>query len=344
MTEQYFEMLWDCPQCSTPDLLAKTHRHCPTCGAAQDPQKRHFPKPGQEVEAGGHRFVGADWVCGYCETPNAAAGTFCVNCGGPQEGTKTVKLVSDQPPTPAPAAPPGAPPAAPAGARQRGFPWFKLMIGLLLAALLGLAALFFSKHDEGVQLVEKTWTREVNVEQFSSVRGSDWCDAMPSDAYQVSRTREQRSTRQIKDGQDCVDVRADMGDGTFTKRRECTPRYRSEPVFDNKCSYRINRWQLLRTERLAGGANLAPAWPAPQLVASPVNTFLGASPLGQQRLGGRREAYQVSLQSPKGRTWRCELDAAQWQTLREGQTINVKVRGTGGLDCASLGSAAPGAR
>lgn len=195
-----------------------------------------------------------------------------------------------------------------------------------------LAFLFFSKHDESVQLVEKNWSRSVEVEQFSAVRSSDWCDAMPPDAYQVSRTREQRSTHQIPAGQDCVDVRSDMGDGTFTKRRECTPRYRNEPVFDTKCSYFINRWRPLRTDRLAGAANLTPAWPTPLLA----NTLFPANSLGAQRLGARQEIYRIKVQSKQGKSWHCDLSPDVWSGLAENQALYLKVRGTGGVDCASL--------
>ena len=47
--ETYYEMLWDCPQCGTLGLLGDSHRHCPTCGTAQDPTKRYFPKPAAEL-------------------------------------------------------------------------------------------------------------------------------------------------------------------------------------------------------------------------------------------------------------------------------------------------------
>jgi hypothetical protein len=269
MTEQYFEMLWDCPQCDAKDLLSKTHRHCPSCGAAQDPARRHFPRPDQEVEVLGHRFVGVDWHCGYCEAPNSAAAAFCINCGGPQEGAAKVKLVQEPTATVPPVAPPPKVPLPP----KSGLPWFKLILIFLLLAGVGLGYLFFSKHDEQVTVVDKTWNRQIDVERFTAVRDSAWCDAMPADAYQISRSREQRSTRQIPDGQDCVDVRADVGDGTFSKRRECTPRYREEPQYDMKCSFRVNRWRS-GAHRPAGGrcppgpgmahahAGQQPAWQA----------------------------------------------------------------------------------
>lgn len=342
MTEQYFEMLWDCPQCNAQGLLGTTHRHCPNCGAAQDPTKRYFPAPGQEVEAKNHRYAGVDWKCGYCETPNSAAAAFCGNCGGPKDGTKQVARLADQVegevPVPPAARSTVVPPTQvpPTVQIQRspvsGFPWFGILLALLLVAGSVLTYLFLSKHDEGVQIIEKSWTRSIDVEHFTVVQDSDWCDSMPSDAYQVSRTREQRSTREVHDGQDCVTVRSDMGDGTFTKRQECTTRYRSEPVFDTKCHYRVNRWRLARSDQLTGGANLAPTWPTPRLANS---LLIGNTP-GAERLGTRRAAYRVKLESAKGKSWTCDLTEATWSALAESQKVTLKVRGTGGADCDSL--------
>ncbi|MEO7108554.1 MAG: hypothetical protein ABIZ09_19430, partial [Rhodoferax sp.] len=94
--EIFYEMLWDCPQCNTKGLLGDSHRHCPTCGAAQDPTKRYFPEPGQEIEARNHQFVGADWACVFCSSPNSAAAAHCTNCGAGKDGTKPVATVLDR--------------------------------------------------------------------------------------------------------------------------------------------------------------------------------------------------------------------------------------------------------
>ena len=41
--EKSYEMFWDCEYCGSSKLLGITHRHCPNCGAPQDPEKRYFP-------------------------------------------------------------------------------------------------------------------------------------------------------------------------------------------------------------------------------------------------------------------------------------------------------------
>ena len=338
MAEQFFEMLWDCEQCETRGLLGKSQRHCPLCGAAQNPARRYFPEPGQEKEALGHRFVGVDWACAYCESPNSAAAAFCVNCGGPKEKANDVARVVDKAaPTPTSSTPTPTPtPRIQAlqvtPGRSSGVWWFLGLMSLVLVACAVFVFQLFSKHDESVQLVEKSWDRAVEVEHFAALRQSAWCDALPAGAYEVTRAPEQRSTRKVEAGQDCVDSRVDMGDGTFTKRHECTPRYRNEPVFDEKCSYRINRWQVLRADRLTGGASLAPAWPVPLLA----NPALGGERLGAQRLGSRSETYRVKLQSAAGEVWTCDLAPAAWSDLAENQHLTMKVRGTGGADCSSL--------
>lgn len=346
MADTFCEMLWDCHACDAKGLLAKAHRHCPNCGAAQDPSTRRFPEQGQEIEAQNHRFVGRDWRCRYCESPSSAASAFCGNCGAPQGSSPAVPLVADGSTAPPdastqPPLTPSAPPDHTGTPRQPGatVPGWLVVLGWVLLAVAGVYGAYklFSKHDETVQLLDKAWARQVNVEHFTAVRASDWCDNLPAGAYGISSQREQRSTRQIEDGQTCHTVRADLGDGTFSKRQECAPRYREEPVYDQRCSYRLNRWQVLRTDRLQGGATLAPAWPTPQLA----NTLSGSgNTLGAQRLGTRSESYTVQLQSPQGKQWTCEVDARLWTALAQGQTLVLKVRGTGGAVCDSLALAA----
>ena len=200
-----YEMLWDCSSCGTAKLLGKTHRRCPQCGAPQDPTKRYFPEPGQEVAASGHVFVGVDWSCAACSTPNSNAAHFCVNCGNPKDGNAQVAKVLDTPPAPRAAA------AAFSPLRKSRAP---LVIAcVVLASLAACLGTVFWQKDVQVRVEQHAWAREIDIEQMQAVRDSAWCSSMPSDAYSVSRSREVRSHKQIPDGQDCHTVRSDNGDG-----------------------------------------------------------------------------------------------------------------------------------
>jgi hypothetical protein len=321
-----YEMLWDCSSCGTTKLLGKTHRRCPQCGAPQDPTKRYFPEPGQEVAVQGHVFVGVDWSCAACSTPNSNAAHFCVNCGNPKDGNVQVAKVLDTPRV-ARASSMISP------VRSKRAP---LVIAAVVLALLGACLVtVFWQRDVQVRVEQHAWSREIDIEQMSAVSESSWCDSMPSDAYSVSRSREVRSHNQIPDGQDCHTVRSDNGDGTFSTSNECTTRYRSEPVYDDKCHYTVNRWRVVDTVK-AQGRGFAPprAWPA-------VHGVGGGSCMGCRREGGRRESLVVDLRGTSGKdaskAWHCALDDNRWTRLRDGDVRTMRVRVvTGGAVCDTL--------
>ena len=332
--EIYYEMLWDCTQCSTRGLLGNSHRHCPTCGVAQDPGKRYFPKEGEEVEAKNHEFVGADWSCAYCSSPNSAAAAHCTNCGAGQDGSKPVALISDTEKKVVRQPESAARSNAPTGSIA-GVGW---VFGALVLAVIGLVFLFTSTTETSVTVAQRNWVRTIQIEQMARVADSAWCDNLPGDAYGVSRSREQRSTREVPDGQTCHDERIDKGDGTFVKHRECTPRYRSVPVYDDRCRYQVNRWRSVRTLKADTQNALMPVWPAvsdqnANFVGAGVGGGMGA--LGSEREGPRREDYVLTLASG-GKTWTCNVPEAVWSKYQEGAKTPLKVHLTGGADCDSL--------
>jgi hypothetical protein len=321
--QTYFEMLWDCPVCGTQGLLGKAQRHCPMCGAAQDPAKRYFPQPGQEVEARGHHFVGVDWRCAYCESPNSAAAVHCTGCGAGQDGSKPVATVVD-------GAAPVSPPPAPVPAKKSGA--WRWGVGVVVLALGILASLFFTTKEALVEVSGRGWEREIQIERLSEVSEAAWCDALPSDAYAVTRSREQRSTRKVEAGQECHEKRVDMGDGTFAKKQECVPRYRDEPVFDDRCHFRAKRWRMARSVRVDSQLAANPVWPAVGAMQAGLG---GLGSLGAEREGPRRERYTLSL-TAGGKSWQCDVPLAVWERYPEGSSTPLKVRLTGGADCGSL--------
>lgn len=318
--EIFYEMLWDCTQCKTQGLLGTSQRHCPVCGAAQDPKKRYFPQEGEEIEAKNHRFTGIDWHCGYCQTPNSAAADFCTNCGAGKDGTKPVDLVVEKP---------IAPPPAP---KKRGWLWW--ILGVVAVLLIIWMALFSSKQDVSATVTARNWQREVQIERLTPVSESAWCDAVPHGAYGITQSREVRSKKKIPDGQDCHTVRQDKGDGSFVKHQECTPRYREEPVYDQRCRFQIKRWQVSRTlkadntHHLAGGNSLVPTWPTSQLSPQTLNHT-------GERLGAKSENYELTFQH-QNKTWNCSVPEAVWSKYQNGKPVTIKVRATGGVDCSAL--------
>lgn len=353
MAESRYEMLWDCEACGSKGLLGLSQRHCPGCGAAQDPARRYYPAAGSEIAVEHHPYHGADVRCRGCDSPNAAIAKHCVNCGGDLTGSPVVAKrqelgegASDD--ARAAAAEHAARKAAardaamaqhaqasgvdappPAAGQGRGKVW-KIVAGLLAVAAICCGVLSW-KREAAAEVTAHAWERSIALEELSPTQETSWRDQVPSDATGVSCSREKRSTRQVADGQDCKTVRSDNGDGTFSKREDCSTRYRDEDVYDERCSYSVVRWHVIETLRAAGAAlEPAPAWPdAP---AEPTGAGLGA-----RRAGQRAETYTLHLKLPEGEQNTCTLPQEAWAAAKVGSRWKVEVAAiTGGVDCSAM--------
>src|SRR6185369_9036266 len=119
-----YEMLWDCDHCGAKGMLGASQRHCAECGAQQNPDKRYFPKEGEEKRIDGHQYEGADRHCGSCNAPMGARAKNCTNCGAPMDGSvKEVKGVQ------APAPPPP---------KKRGKGMLFVILGVILLLCVGI--------------------------------------------------------------------------------------------------------------------------------------------------------------------------------------------------------------
>jgi len=310
-------MFWDCEYCGTKGLLAKTNRHCPSCGAVQDAERRYFPPDGQETQVHNHTFEGPDRVCSACTTPNGAKANNCRNCGNPLAGEKSVTLKSARP---------KPPPPKPTG--------LSLKTKAMLAGL-GLLVVFIIvtvlwKKSVHVEVTGHAWHRDVGIESYGPRAGSDWCGSMPSGAYKVSRSREVRSQKKIPDGETCTTEKYDRGDGTFEKKRVCHTKYKSEPVYDDKCHYTVDRWEQSRSVTAAGTSlTPAPYWPEVHLSRT-------GQCHGCEREGARSSAYEVLLHA-EAHDYRCNVGESVWPRYQIGDPLPLKVRVvTGGADCSSL--------
>ena len=318
-----FQMLWDCPSCDTPKLLGLDHRYCPNCGFPQAAEKRYFPEPGQEVAVADHVYHGVDWKCPGCDTPNSAAAKFCGSCGAPRDGDgKAVGFAEDEPPAP--------PPAEPPKKSKKGC-MFLGCGGLLLVAVILVAVSLLWKKDIALEVSGHSWERSIEIERYGAVSESDWCDAMPAAAYDVSRKSEVRDHKQVPDGEECTTKNVDKGDGTFDKVEECKPKYRDEPIYDDECSFEIDKWSTARTAKASGSSlSDSPAWPD-------VGTLTGGNATGAERQGTKNESYTVTYRDPDGGTHDCGYPQSSWSGIALGSKWSAQAGVLfANLDCDSL--------
>ncbi len=323
MAELVYEMVWDCRYCGAKKLLGLTHRHCPNCGAQQDPNARYFPADHEKVAVQNHEFVGVDVQCRYCGGASSKRAHNCGQCGAPLvEGAAVQPLahVASQPLAAAATTPP------------RGGTWKIVLPILALGAVAVVVVAVLWKRPQQFVVASHTWQRTINVERFGPSRESAWCSELPAAATQVSRHRERHGSSKVPDGETCHTQKKDRGDGTFKEEQVCTPKFKDEPVYEEKCDFLVLKWSQLRQEA-AEGANVAdaPHWPAVKLGLS------GCSVPGCEREGARNESYIVVFKDRAGESYRCSLAENAWSRFDDGKRYSGKLRAlVGSLDCDSL--------
>ena len=341
---KHYEMLWDCKFCGAKKNLGKTHRHCPNCGAAQDPTWRYYPSDEEKIAVEDHQFVGADVICPACNTPNSAAANNCMQCGAPLEQGKRAGTLERQSKTDdqqfqvedlqarlrqkSDASVGRAPVEAKA---KGGIPWLPIIIGVVALFLCG-GIIFAATYTRStnVYVTGYEWSREIRIEQYNSISESNWCDTMPGDAYSIRRTREQRGSEQVPDGQECRTERQDNGDGTFSEERVCETRYRSEPVYDDMCHYEVDRWVYERSETASGDSvDDRIEWPD-------VNITRNCSSLGCEREEQRIETYTLQLQGSGDAAYSCDVDFDLWQATGIEDAFKLNIGVFGDARCDSL--------
>ncbi|MBA3539287.1 MAG: hypothetical protein H0T79_06635 [Deltaproteobacteria bacterium] len=307
----HFEMLWDCEHCGTKRLLGKTQRHCAECGAPQDPTKRYFPEAGEEKKVDGHVYDGADRHCAACNKPMGAQAKNCTHCGAPMDGTKEVLGVA------APVAPP--PPK-----RKTIWPY---VLGVVLILGFGIWWRCVRTTDATLAVTGHRWERAIAVEEYGDVDEDAWRDQIPGNASNMMCTRKERSTKKIPDGETCRDEKVDRKDGTFEVLKKCTPKYRSEGVDDDWCSFKVRKWRRV-TDVKTAGTGLMATWPT-----------LGVPAVGAQEVpGARRPGNRTESRVLVFGTQTCDdVSEAVWRKYADGQQVKVEVRAsTGKIVCSSL--------
>ncbi len=336
-----YEMLWDCEYCGSKKLLGKTQRFCPECGAGQDPDRRYYPADNEKIAVHNHHYVGADKSCPACDHPNSGNSEYCTQCGSPMDAAKVVDTRTEQMRTEreqfargenkkhsqkAASQAPSAPPPAPAKAKKRF--WLAVIISLIAVLVF---SLFFWTKEVAVEATGFSWQRLIYIDNYAPRSEGTWCNGLPRDAYQVKRERKIRDYKQIPDGQSCQTKRIDQGDGTYREQQVCKTKYRKEPIYDQYCRYKVDKWASHRSA-IAKGKDKRPYWPKANLRCE------GQRRVGCERERSRETAYLVQLIDTQSRkTYECELGEDIWERGQVGSYWQLKVSAvTGGERCGSL--------
>jgi len=327
--EQVFQMLWDCRFCGTKKLLGIEHRHCPNCGAAQDPAWRYFPTDEDKkiVSDPKYAYAGIDKACPFCKQPNSANAKFCVACGGDLEKAAQVELKD------AKTASGKAEDLtlkkfqqqqAAIAAQNKGMPtWLKIVIIVaVIAGIIGGALFFLSRstYASQIKVADANWERTVQVVEYQAQPGDTWCDAMPGGAYNVIR-RAGTDYRSVREACGSHTEKVDRGDGSFSERTVTDYCDKQVPYSRDKCTYVVNRWNQVDMLKTSGGANDTPIWP------NFTPNRGGTDVIGSRKQGNTTQTYRVIFDRAdnKGKITFMPTTFEEWQKFRVGQRYSVEI-------------------
>ena len=332
-----FQMLWDCRFCGTTKLLGLDHRHCPNCGAAQNPEWRYFPSDAdiKFVTDPHYEYTGADKVCPFCQQPNSAASKFCKECGGDLTGAKDA-TTKDREMTDL---------AGAKGLREdvvkkkfdadlgitekkqgQGTAPTKLFIaiGVILLACVGIFAfLTLSKTSNTIAVAQQSWVTGIQLEQLTTSTNSDWRDSVPGDAYAMSCQPRDRSYTEYVQEQ-CGYEFVDRGDGSGQRVPKMCDKAVQKTRSDSYCRYTVDRWLPLPDITKTGGANDPIATPE-------YNVSLIATGTGRVRVVNTYLQLIVRFQNPAdGAEYEYNPDNEDsWRGFKVGQRYSVDINRLG---------------
>lgn len=220
---------WDCTSCDTMKIRGDIYE-CANCGSDRpEDVKFYLPDPeNAEVisDAAGVAAAeaGPDWRCEYCDSWMAATIKTCTNCGGgdeatgPKQSTETYNSL-DQVPSSTEEARHGKAKKVyddgeeyedfggrgPAPKKSGGC--LKSIVGLVVLGVMGiflmccvLTVFLPSNEPQEVTVIEHTWSRNVEIEEFRTVSEGGW--SKPGGAFDVSSERKFHHNDQVLDHYD----------------------------------------------------------------------------------------------------------------------------------------------
>ncbi|HEY5984275.1 MAG TPA: zinc ribbon domain-containing protein [Anaerolineales bacterium] len=336
-TRGFVQLEWVCPNCATRNPGPK--KSCINCGALQ-PEDVQFQRAADEQlvkdqEAIRAAQAGADYICPYCGTRNAALAKVCVQCGGdlvearrraagaelqantgPRELTCTncgtvnpssrSNCLKCGAPLPRGAA---AATAVKAAVQAGGVPtkkgpkwWVWALVGGAVVVCASAIALFaVPAATVSATVSDVRWQTSVPVQEMRSVHYSNEAGSPPSGAYAVSCHTEDKEV--------CQERTIDKGNGYGEVVQDC------HTESQQYCSYDVDEWKTIQTYTL-DGHDASPVYAQPNVGAG-------------QRLGDQSADYSVVFESEKGQKIYSPSTLTEYARFSVGSTWTLKLNAVG---------------
>jgi hypothetical protein len=310
----YVELEWTCKRCGTINPGMK--RVCTNCGAPMG-QDDKFELPDQQElitdkEKLEEAKKGPAIQCPYCNVLNLGGTKICIQCGGDiqaglaRQAGEVLGAFKDEavPDKPCPfcgqpvkanaqrcpncggslveAVKPAAAPAKPTKT-----PLWLIIAGialgvLCLGSIIGFIVLGNRTNEVTARVAEISWQLSIAILEKQPVQRSDWNEAVPADAQNVTcqdKYKETRSDPVPNSTEVCgTPYTVDQGSGAGMVVQDC-----EYQVYASYCDYTIQDWTVVDTV-IAQGNDQNPQWPSLNLQS------------GQQE-GDRSEQYQVIFEA-----------------------------------------------
>lgn len=213
---------------------------------------------------------------------------------------------------------------------------FPFVLVFLVILLIGF--ILFPREQE-ITVTDFSWKYLVNIEKYETVEESSW--SLPAGAVLIKTTLElshyqdvldhyETKTREVARErlvgyEEYVSGYRDLGNGYFeeiTSSRPIyetyyetetyeEPVYRTEPVFETKYYYNIDKWIFSRTLESKGN-DKNPYWPEVIL-------------LNNERISSKDETYMITGLDKNGKIQNVTLSFEDWEKLELDQTVKLKV-------------------
>jgi len=319
----FVPLIWQCAFCNTQN--PGPIKSCTSCGAPQPDDVQFL-----QVEEEQFNFIkdealirmaqaGPDIHCPFCGTRNLATAEVCKKCGGElsvggkvrESGQRVATAVEaserkpETPPKPEP---------------KQVNPKVAIIGGLFaLAAIVGCIILLFMllrTDDVTAVVTDVQWERNVAIETYTSVTGTEWWDDIPGNAEIRSCSMEYRYTSdqpRPNATEECGEPYVvDTGTGVGEVVQDCSYR-----VYDDYCEYTMMDWVVVNTVT-ESGRNLSPFWPATNLETD-------------QREGQRNETYTITFRE-NGDTYKFNtIDVRLFMMADIGSRWNLQINQLGGI-------------